>query len=128
MTPPVPDLSMSAAEFRLLYDRLRSSNPWGPADRRGALNTITAAHIAAAASQVRIGRTVSLAAQVEHEAAADNPQPWVHQMRQPATGQEGKRGLDFALDSLTLHVHGRPESRCLRRHALQRCCPRHLDR
>ncbi|MGO8959338.1 MAG: cyclase family protein [Streptosporangiaceae bacterium] len=104
------DLSMSAGEFRLLFDRLRGGNPWGPADRRGALNAITPAHIVAAAGQVRMGRTVSLAAQVEHEVAADNPNPWVHQLSHPATGQDGKRGLDFALDSLALQVHGNADS------------------
>jgi|SRR5271165_3247710 len=106
----VADLGMSAADFRSLFERLRRGNPWGQADRRGALNYITPAQVVAAASQVRTGRTVSLAAEVEHEAAADNPEPWVHHMRHPATGQDGKRGLDFALDSLTLHVHGNADS------------------
>lgn len=101
---------MSAGEFQLLFDRLRSSNPWGPADRRGALNAITPAHVVAAASHVRMGRTVSLAAEVEHEAAADNPSPWVHRVSHPATGEDGERGLDFALDTLTLHVHGNADS------------------
>jgi kynurenine formamidase len=103
----VADLSMSAGEFRSLYERLCRSNRWGREDRRGALNNLTAARTAAAASQVRTGRTVSLAAQVEHEAAADNPEPWVHQISAPEAGQDG---LDFALDSLSLHVHGNADS------------------
>ncbi len=101
---------MSAGDFRSLYDRLRRSNPWGPADRHGALNAITPERVVAAASEVRTGRTVSLAAEVEHEAAADNPSPWVHQMSHPATGQDGERGLGFAMDSLSLHVHGNADS------------------
>jgi hypothetical protein len=32
---------MSEAEFRSLYQRLRAQVPWGPDDRRGALNYIT---------------------------------------------------------------------------------------
>ncbi len=101
---------MSAGDFRSLYDGLRRSNPWGTADRRGALNAITAQRVVAAASEVTMGRTVSLAAEVEQEAAADNPEPWVHHVSHPATGQDGKPGLDFALDSLALHVHGNADS------------------
>ena len=104
------DFSISATDFRSLYERLRRGNPWGEQDRRGALNNITPAEVVAAASQVRDGRAVSLAAQVEHEASADNPDPWVHQMSHPATGQDGKPGLAFALDSLSLHVHGNADS------------------
>ncbi len=101
---------MSAGDFRSLYDRLRRGNPWGPADRRGALNAITPERMVAAAGEVRMGRTVSLAAEVEHEATADNPEPWVHHISHPATGRDGKRGLDFAVDSLTLQVHGNADS------------------
>jgi kynurenine formamidase len=104
----VADISLSGADFRSLYDRLRLSIPWGPADRRGALNTITPAHIVAAASNVRIGRTVSLAAPVEHEATADNPDPWVHEIAHPAYGPGD--GLNFATDSLSLRVHGNADS------------------
>jgi hypothetical protein len=34
---------MTEAEFRSLYERLRGQVPWGPDDRRGALNYITPA-------------------------------------------------------------------------------------
>ncbi len=57
-----------------------------------------------------MGRTVSLADTVEHDAAADNPHTWVHQISHPATGPGGKPGLDFALDSLKLRVHGNADS------------------
>jgi kynurenine formamidase len=102
------ELSFSADEFRSLYDRLRHSNPWGPTDRRGALNNIMPAHIVAAASQVQMGRAVSLAATVEHEAAADNPDPWVDEITVPAPRPAG--GLGFAMDSLSLNVHGNADS------------------
>jgi roadblock/LC7 domain-containing protein len=32
---------MTKAEFGSLYERLRAEPPWGPADRRGALNYLT---------------------------------------------------------------------------------------
>jgi kynurenine formamidase len=101
---------MSGAEFRTLYDRLRRGNPWGREDRRGALNALTPARVAAAASTVRTGRTVSLAAPVENETSADNPDPWVHELSHPSTGQDSAPGLDFATDSLSLHVHGNVDS------------------
>jgi kynurenine formamidase len=106
----VADQSMSATDFRSLYELLRRGNPWGHADRRGALNALTPARVAAAASEVRTGRTVSLAAPVENEASADNPDPWVHELSHPATGQDSPRGLDFATDTLSLHVHGNADS------------------
>ena len=67
LTPP--DLRLSSADFRALYQRVRALAPWGADDRRGALNYLTPQRIAAAASSVRDGRTVSLAAPVEGEAA-----------------------------------------------------------
>ena len=39
---------MTEAEFRSLYERLRAQLPWGPDDRRGALNYITQAEVLAA--------------------------------------------------------------------------------
>jgi kynurenine formamidase len=104
----VAELNLGAADFRSLYDRLRQGIPWPASDRRGALNYVTPADIAAAASQVQTGRTVSLAAEVEHEAAADNPEPWVHELTRPAGGPAD--GLDFAMDSLSLHIHGNADS------------------
>ena len=68
---------MSEAEFRALYERLRRASAWVPADRRGALNNITMSDVVAAAGDVMVGRTVSLAAPIQGP-AADNPDPAVH--------------------------------------------------
>jgi len=35
---PATPGQMTEAEFRSLYERLRGQLPWGPDDRRGALN------------------------------------------------------------------------------------------
>jgi kynurenine formamidase len=102
--------SLSNAEFRSLYERLRDGTDWGPGDRRGTLNNLTAAQTAAAARSVRLGRTVSLAAPVESQASADNPDPWVHQITLPAADRADPDGLDFALDTLSLHVHGNADT------------------
>jgi kynurenine formamidase len=99
---------LSEQEFRALYDRLRRQLAWGPADRRGALNNITPAAVAAAAGLVRLGRTVSLAGPVEHHVSADNPDPFRHTMTQaPAAAAPG---LAFAADRITLNVHGDADS------------------
>src|SRR3954451_19047428 len=72
---------MTEAEFRSLYQRLRDELPWGADDRRGALNYITAAEVLAAVGEVTMGRTVSVAAPVEHWPSADNPNPAQHDMK-----------------------------------------------
>lgn len=100
---------LSAADFQLLYERLRSEARWGPQDRRGALNNIGPAQLVAAARSVSRGQTVSLAARVEHEVTADNPNPCVHTLDMPDGGLAAD-GLDFAMDTLSLHVHGDADS------------------
>jgi kynurenine formamidase len=98
---------MTEAEFRSLYERLRQV-PWGPDDRRGALNHLGPARIQAAAGEVRLGRTVSLAAPVEHQVTADNPDPAQHRMVQ-APSADGD-GLEFAADRIAMNIHGNADS------------------
>ena len=98
---------MTEAEFRSLYERLRGQVPWGPDDRRGALNHLGPAQIRAAASEVRLGRTVSLAAPIEHHASADNPDPAQHRMVQAPGGADG---LEFAADRIAMNIHGNADS------------------
>ena len=91
---------MTEAEFRSLYERLRRQVPWGSDDRRGALNHLGPAQIQAAASEVRLGRTVSLAAPIEHHASADNPDPAQYRMVQvPGAAADGLEadGLEFTM-------------------------------
>src|SRR5580693_8854408 len=89
---------LSEAEFRALYERLRAVPGWGPRDRRGALNFLTPDLVAAACRDVRLGRSVSLAAPVEDRAAPDNPQPASHEMSAGPEVQPGAAGLAFAAD------------------------------
>jgi len=99
---------MTEAEFRSLYERLCRQVPWGPDDRRGALNHLGAAQIQAAAGEVRLGRTVSLAAPVENRVSADNPDPAQHRMVQ-VPGADGD-GLEFAADRIAMNIHGNADS------------------
>ena len=103
------DFALSEAEFRVLYQRLRRTYARGPADRRGALSNISAAHVAAAASTVSSGRTVSLAAPIDSRVTADNPDPAVHQMTHWAD-DTGVSGLSFATDRMEMNVHGNADS------------------
>jgi hypothetical protein len=91
-----PPGQMAEAEFRSLYDRLRGRLPWGPDHRRGALNYITRAEALAALAVPTLGRTISLAAPVEHWPAADNPDPAQHQMK-GSLGADAGRGLAFSM-------------------------------
>jgi kynurenine formamidase len=104
--PTPPPGRMTEAEFRALYDQLRRQVRWGADDRRGALNQIAAAQIQAAAGEVKLGRTVSLAAPIEDRVSADNPEPAQHQMVQAPDGN----GLGFAADRIAMNVHGNADS------------------
>jgi hypothetical protein len=103
------DFTLSAAEFRALYERLRRASAQGPADRRGALNNISSAEVVAAASDVRDGRTVSLAAPIDSVEALDNPDPAVHQMTHWGEKADAS-GLSLATDRLTMNIHGDADS------------------
>ena len=104
------DFAISEAEFRALYERLRRASAWVPDDRRGALNNISMSDVVAAAGDVLIGRTVSLAAPIQSRATADNPDPAVHQVAHSADGQDRACGLSFATDRLALNIHGDVDS------------------
>jgi len=100
---------MTEAEFRSLYERLRAQVPWGPDDRRGALNYITPAEVVAACSGVRAGRAVSLAAPVEDWQTPDNPDPAQHQMQGPL-GADAGPGLSFSMDRIAMNIHGNADT------------------
>jgi kynurenine formamidase len=104
------DFELSAAEFRALYQRVKHMSRQGPADRRGALNNTSPAQVVAAASGVWRGHSVSLAAPVESQVAADNPDPAVHQMTHSGTGPVPACGLSFAMDRLAMNIHGNADS------------------
>jgi kynurenine formamidase len=104
-----PPGQMTESEFRALYERLRGQLPWGPDDRRGALNYITQAEVLGALREPTLGRTVSLAAPVEHRSAADNPDPARHEMKGPL-GADAGRGLSFSMDRIAMNIHGNADS------------------
>jgi kynurenine formamidase len=100
---------MTEAEFRAIYERLRSQLPWGPDDRRGALNYLTPDEVRAAAGEVKLGRTVSLEAPVENRPAADNPEPARHRMK-GTLGADAGPGVSFGMDLIEMNVHGNADT------------------
>ena len=99
---------LTADEFGALYRRLRSANGWASGSR-GALDALTPERVAAAAREVRTGRTVTLAAPVQTRPGPDDPEPARHWM----TGgpEDGTApGLHFALDGFAMNVHGDADS------------------
>ncbi len=107
---PAPAPLMDAATFGALYQQLRDASAWGPADRRGGLNYITPEQVLAAVAEVRLGRTVTLAAPIGTRVAPDNPDPAVHEMTSPAGDQADPDGLSFATDRLAMNIHGNADS------------------
>jgi len=101
---------LDAAEFEALYRRLRQVPSWGAADRRGALNYLTPERVLAAAGEIRLGRTISLAAPIETGLAPDDPAPAIHEMAGPAGNQADPGGLTYAQDRLGMNVHGNVDS------------------
>jgi kynurenine formamidase len=89
---------------------LRDGTGLGPRDRRGGLNYLSDARLVAAAAEVQLGHAISLAAPVEQQVSADNPDPWVHELTHPDTGPDADRRLDFATDRLSLNIHGNADS------------------
>jgi kynurenine formamidase len=107
--PAAPTGQMTETEFRALYERLRGQRPWGPKDRRGALNYITPADVLAAVREVRLGHTVSLAAPIEHQPSADNPDPAQHEMKS-SPAADAVSGLSFSMDRIAMNIHGNADS------------------
>ncbi|HET9895737.1 MAG TPA: cyclase family protein [Streptosporangiaceae bacterium] len=106
---PVSTLTgpLKASEFRALYDELRERLPWGPDDRRGALNYLTPVEVLAAVREVRQGITVSMAAPIGNEVTMDDPEPAVHTMTGTAAASTG---LSFATDRISMNIHGNADS------------------
>ncbi len=100
---------MSAASFHALHDRLRGQVPWGADDRRGALGHITPERLAAAAGEVRLGRSVTMAAALAGS-APDNPEPGTRHMKRLPGEPSDVPGLSFAADQLVMNVHGDVDS------------------
>ncbi|WP_366916485.1 hypothetical protein [Streptomyces sp.] len=89
---PAPPPGLSEAAFRDLYRRLRDLARDGGPQQRGALDRLTPERVAAAAAEVRCGRTVSPAATVETRRGPDSPEPATHRMTLPRPARPAHPG------------------------------------
>jgi kynurenine formamidase len=104
---------MTAANFTeddvdRLWSELSNWGRWGDDDERGALNHLTDAHRAHAATLVRDGVTVSLARNLAVDPAPEMPHPVQHHMitSGDALDRQGIPGYQGTGDFLGAHVHG----------------------
>jgi kynurenine formamidase len=91
---PAPSRTVPAAEYERWKKDLSNWGRWGKDDQIGALNLITPAKRKQAASLVKDGFAVSLAADVDTVKAVDNPNPYEHTM------------LAIGSDRLAVSYHG----------------------
>jgi kynurenine formamidase len=105
------EATVTAAEFKSLFDELSNWERWGADDDRGALHLLTPERVAGAARLVREGVSVSLSLPLNTHAAIDNPVPADHHMTllggSAATGEpvhfiKDYVGLDYHNDG---HTH-----------------------
>ena len=95
------DTKMSKEDVEALIKEVSNWGRWGDEDELGAINLITPAKRKEAAALVRDGISVSLARNVEKKSAADNPNPFLHEML--ATGRDEGQ---WAVDNYSVSYHG----------------------
>jgi kynurenine formamidase len=100
---------VSFADFQALYERLRDGVRWGADDRRGTLNFITPGRRTAAAREVQLGQTVTLAAPLAGS-GPDNPEPAARPMKRLPGEPSDVAGVSFAADQLAMNIHGDVDS------------------
>ena len=101
---------MTAREFRELFEAVTNWGRWDDHGRRGALNHLTPARIAAAARLVRSGRTVTLSQPLRTESAIDVPVPADHHMTMLPDVDIGSGALQFAKDYEGVDYHNEGHS------------------
>ena len=99
------DARVSAAEFRAIFDEVRTWGRWGEGDERGALHYLTADRTAAAARLVQRGSAVTLSQPLRTEASVDCPEPADHHMTMLADEDLGMGAVRFAKDYVGLDYH-----------------------
>jgi len=104
------EVDMTANEFRELVRTVSNWGRWGDGGRRGALNHLTRARIAAALAHARTGETVSLSRPLRTVAALDMPAPADHHMTMLPDDDAGSGSLRFAKDYVGADYHNEGHS------------------
>jgi kynurenine formamidase len=101
---------MTAAEFRALFEEVRSWGRWGARGNRGALNYLTPERVTAAAGLVRHGVTISLSLPLSTETRMDSPSPLDHHMTMMPDVDIGSGSVRFAKDYVGADYHNEGHS------------------
>ncbi|MCU1398539.1 MAG: Cyclase [Acidimicrobiales bacterium] len=102
-----PDLP-TTAELDRIFEAVKNWTTWGADDERGALNHLTDAHRAHAATLVRTGEAVSMAHDLTTRPTPETPSPAHHHMLSSgdALGSSGVPDYEATQDYLGTAVHG----------------------
>jgi kynurenine formamidase len=103
---PERNPKVTEAEFKTMFEAVKTWGQWGADDQRGALNYITAEHVTAAAALIRSGVSVSLALPLNTVAGPDNPKPVSHYMTMLPDADIGSGELRLACDYVGMEFHG----------------------
>jgi kynurenine formamidase len=98
-------MDMTAREFRELFDAVTNWGRWDDDGRRGALNHLTPARIAAAARLVSSGRTITLSQPLRTARRIDVPEPADHYMTMLTDVDIGSGSVRFAKDYVGVDYH-----------------------
>jgi kynurenine formamidase len=101
---------MTAREFRELFGAVCNWGRWDDGGRRGALNHLTQARIAAAVRLADTGETVSLSRPLRTEAGIDMPTPADHYMTMLTDVDIGSGSVRFAKDYIGADYHNEGHS------------------
>ncbi len=93
---------LTQSDLKAMAQQVSNWGRWGDDDELGALNLITPAKRAAAASLVREGLTVSCALALAKTPAPDNPRPVMHQMAYGGDVPDGSGSADY----FAIYPHG----------------------
>jgi kynurenine formamidase len=98
-------MDMTERQFRELFSAVSNWGRWDDDGQRGALNHLTPARIAAAASLVRSGETIALGQPLRTVAGIDVPEPADHHMTMLTDVDIGSGSVRFAKDYVGIDYH-----------------------
>jgi len=101
-------MSVTPERMAEIFEKVKNWGRWGMEDQAGALNLITPAKRAAAATLVKTGEIVSCARELPVQPNAENPTPALHMMVMAgdACDATGVPGLQTAMDFVGVAFHG----------------------
>src|SRR5689334_18406989 len=93
---PTPEVT--AAQFRTLFETVRTWGRWGADDQRGAVNRLNGSSAVAAAGLVRSGLVLGLSLPLKTTSGPECPNPAEFRMTQGHSTEAGLGAMAFAKD------------------------------